>query len=222
MLAPAPSRDPSGVAVPPDRRMHRAPNTGTSRARRSRPFRPRRRGPCRRSSRRCPSAAGRARRLRGSCRAPARNGRTNWLAAWPKSSAERTRHARRPEEPALRGTDHLVKNSDVAGDLDIMGDDISQPTAVIGDARADAASRFRQPPMLNVAFDELPRGGAQRCAHARFRAATRTAPSRPAIDRENHRRRSPDRSRRAPTPGRPGSGREANDSGEYPARGPAS
>ena len=49
---------------------------GTSRARRSRPCRARRPGSCRRSSRRCPSAAGRALPMARLCRARARNART--------------------------------------------------------------------------------------------------------------------------------------------------
>jgi hypothetical protein len=42
-----------------------------------------------------------------------------------------------------------------------MRDDISEPAAVVGDARADAASGFRQPPMLHIAFEELARRRAQ-------------------------------------------------------------
>jgi hypothetical protein len=39
----------------------------------------------------------------------------------------------------LQERDRLVKHGDVAGDLDIVGHDIGEPAAVIGDACADTA-----------------------------------------------------------------------------------
>jgi hypothetical protein len=39
--------------------------------------------------------------------------------------------------------DHLVKHRDVASDLDIVGDDIGEPAAIIGDACTDTTPGFR-------------------------------------------------------------------------------
>ena len=44
----------------------------------------------------------------------------------------------------------------------ILGDGIGQPSAVIGYSRAHPLARMRQPPMLNIAFDELSGGGPQK------------------------------------------------------------
>ena len=57
---------------------------------------------------------------------------------------------------------HLVENSRIARDLNIMRYGIGEPAAIVRDARANAAFGFRQPPMLHVAFDELARGGPQK------------------------------------------------------------
>src|SRR2546423_12574013 len=54
--------------------------------------------------------------------------------------------------------DHFVQNRDVASELNVICGGISKPNAIITDARADAAFRFRQPPMLDVSLAELPRG----------------------------------------------------------------
>jgi hypothetical protein len=57
--------------------------------------------------------------------------------------------------------DRFVKDAEVAGHLDIMSDRERQPDAIVGDARANALSRRRKPPMLHVAGHEL----ARRRAH---------------------------------------------------------
>jgi len=55
----------------------------------------------------------------------------------------------------------VVEDCEIARDLDVMGGGVRQPDPVIGDPRANALARRRQPPMLNVALDELPRRRAQ-------------------------------------------------------------
>src|SRR5271170_2793153 len=42
-----------------------------------------------------------------------------------------------------------------------MGDGVWQPQPIIADASANALARMREPPVLNIALRELPRGGAQ-------------------------------------------------------------
>src|SRR6185437_1285394 len=61
----------------------------------------------------------------------------------------------------LQEWDHFVQNRDVASDPNIMCNGIREPGPIIADARANAAIRFRQPPVLNIAFHELPRCCAQ-------------------------------------------------------------
>ena len=57
--------------------------------------------------------------------------------------------------------DHLVEHREVAGDLNVVGGGICQPHAIVGDPRAHSLPRRRQPPVLHVALDELPRRSAQ-------------------------------------------------------------
>ena len=66
------------------------------------------------------------------------------------------------QDGPLEEGDHLVKHRDVAGDLNVMGGDIGEPAAVVGDAGANTAPGLGQPPMLNVAFNELPRRGPEK------------------------------------------------------------
>ena len=58
-----------------------------------------------------------------------------------------------------------------------MGDRVGEPGPIVGDARAHALARMRQPPMLHVALDELPRRGAQQvlARHRRPRGDQRHA-----------------------------------------------
>ena len=73
------------------------------------------------------------------------------------------RHARKIEDFVLvrRQRSHLherhdlVEDACVAGDPHIVIDDERQPCEVVGEARANAASVGRVPPVLHVALDEL-------------------------------------------------------------------
>src|SRR5580704_11548667 len=56
----------------------------------------------------------------------------------------------------------FVKHSHFAGCFDEVGDGVWQPKEIVRDAGSHAAPRWRMPPMLNIAFDKLPRGGAQK------------------------------------------------------------
>ena len=55
----------------------------------------------------------------------------------------------------------LVEDGSIARGLDVVRRDRGEPGAVVGDVRADPLAGRREPPMLDVAFDELPGGGAQ-------------------------------------------------------------
>ena len=137
----------------------------------------RRRGSCRRSSRRCRSAAARARRPRGWHRGRARSARTACRRR-PRPSAGRSCRARRrcSSWPSRNGTtSSSTAASPVA--LDIVRDGVGEPHAVVGDARAHALAGMRQPPMLHVALDELPGRGAQqmRARQCRLRGGKRHA-----------------------------------------------
>ena len=62
---------------------------------------------------------------------------------------------------AFKKRNGLIQNAGIAGDFQIMRDDIRQPQEVIRNVRAHAAARRRVPPMLHVAFSKLPAGGAE-------------------------------------------------------------
>src|SRR3989441_7516363 len=53
----------------------------------------------------------------------------------------------------------LVEEARVLGDLEIPEDHVRKPEQIVGDAGPNAATRQRVPPVLDVALDELPRGG---------------------------------------------------------------
>jgi hypothetical protein len=57
--------------------------------------------------------------------------------------------------------DAFFEQRAIAGNVEIVRGDLSKPDPVVGHPRAQALTRRRQPPVLNVAFAELPRGGAQ-------------------------------------------------------------
>ena len=80
---------------------------------------------------------------------------------------------------AFQERDHLVENGGIAGRVDIVGDRVGEPRAIVGDPRAHALAGMRQPPMLHVAFDELPRRRAQQvlARHGRARVAASAMPS---------------------------------------------
>src|SRR6266568_2252121 len=62
---------------------------------------------------------------------------------------------------AFEKRNRLVQHCEVGGGLDIVCNGVSKPYPIVRNARADALAERRQPPMLNIAFDELPSGGAQ-------------------------------------------------------------
>ena len=92
--------------------------------------------------------------------------------------AGRSCRARRPADaaPSRNGT---ISSSTAASPvaLDIVRDGVGEPDPVVGDPRAHALTRMRQPPMLHVALDELPRRGAQQvlARHRRLRGDQRHA-----------------------------------------------
>src|SRR5687768_8928104 len=55
----------------------------------------------------------------------------------------------------------LIEYGNVTRYVNVMRHAITQPRAVVGDARANSTSRLRQPPMLHVSLDELPSSRAQ-------------------------------------------------------------
>jgi hypothetical protein len=50
----------------------------------------------------------------------------------------------------------LVQDRDVAGRLDIVCGSVGEPYPIVGNARPHALAGRRQPPMLDIPFDELP------------------------------------------------------------------
>ena len=61
---------------------------------------------------------------------------------------------------AFEKRNRLVQDREVTCRLQIVCDGVSQPYSIVSNARADALAERRQPPMLNIAFDELSSGGA--------------------------------------------------------------
>ena len=55
---------------------------------------------------------------------------------------------------------NFVQYAAIAAAVDILGGGVSQPRAIIRNSGSHALPRMGKPPMLNVAFNELPR----RCA----------------------------------------------------------
>ena len=78
---------------------------------------------------------------------------------------------------AFQERDHLVQHRGIGGRADIVRDRVGEPRPIVGDARAYALTRMRQPPMLDVALDELPRGRAQQvlACHGRLHGGQRHA-----------------------------------------------
>src|SRR4249919_2199693 len=50
----------------------------------------------------------------------------------------------------------FVEHGEISSRIDIVRGDESQPTSVIGNTGSDTSAGLWQPPMLNVAFGELP------------------------------------------------------------------
>src|SRR5437016_3249907 len=55
----------------------------------------------------------------------------------------------------------LVEEGAVSSRADVVRDHQRQPEKIVGKARAHPTTRGRMPPVLHVAFLELPAGGAQ-------------------------------------------------------------
>ena len=79
-----------------------------------------------------------------------------------RRSAGRRLRARRSRAAAPRrnGT-RSSSTRGVAGGAHVLGDHERQPQQIVGAAAAQAAAGRLVPPVLHVAFDELPAGGAQ-------------------------------------------------------------
>ncbi|MNT46849.1 hypothetical protein D3C72_1835220 [compost metagenome] len=65
------------------------------------------------------------------------------------------------QQLAFQERDHLVQHAGVIRAGDIAGCSERQPHAVVGNPGSHALPGMRQPPVLDVAFDKLPSGGAQ-------------------------------------------------------------
>ena len=87
----------------------------------------------------------------------------------------------------------------VAGHAHVLVHHERQPGQIVREARAHAAPGMRMPPVLHVAFQELPAPPRAGCVRAPAPAPRTRTPSRPAADHENRTRRCSDRGRCAPT-----------------------
>src|SRR5208282_4581116 len=67
----------------------------------------------------------------------------------------------RMQDRAVEERNLLVEDSGIAGGLQIVGRNIGQPDAIIGDASANSLTRWRKPPVLDIALYELPPRRAQ-------------------------------------------------------------
>jgi hypothetical protein len=57
--------------------------------------------------------------------------------------------------------DYLIQNRIIASCADVVRSNEGEPQEIIGDSRSDAGPRLRMPPVLHIAFNELPRGSAE-------------------------------------------------------------
>ena len=73
----------------------------------------------------------------------------------------------RLERLAFEERDFLIKDGEVSGRANVMGDRIGEPRHDRPNTGAYTLTQVGQPPMLNIAFDELARGGAERCSRVR-------------------------------------------------------
>src|SRR5690606_38627479 len=62
---------------------------------------------------------------------------------------------------AVQVMHHLVEDGPVARDALVEAGHVRQEQEVVGETGPDAASRRRMPPVLDIAFGELPSGGTQ-------------------------------------------------------------
>ena len=67
----------------------------------------------------------------------------------------------RREKRRLQKRHALVQHADVAGRADILRHHVGQPQQIVRAARTQAAAARLVPPVLDVAFDELPAGGPE-------------------------------------------------------------
>src|ERR1700722_7457482 len=65
------------------------------------------------------------------------------------------------ENGALEKCNCLVEHAAIVSGLDVLRSGKRQPYGVVGDSRAHALTKRRQPPMLHVPGAELTRGGTQ-------------------------------------------------------------
>ena len=113
-------------------------------------------------------------------------------------AAGRTTRARRARAAAPRGTARARRARRCRRSCaTYSADDERQPQQIVGAARAQAAAARLVPPVLHVAFDELPAGGAQQMRARELGPREAAAPSRPAADRGSRTRRPAGSSRRA-------------------------
>src|SRR5580704_3559354 len=72
---------------------------------------------------------------------------------------------------AFKKRNHFFENSHVTRGLDELNYGVRKPKQIVGHPRANSAPRRRMPPVLDVAFDKLPRGRKQQliASHASFR-----------------------------------------------------
>src|SRR5882757_1700432 len=62
---------------------------------------------------------------------------------------------------AVEEWNHLIEDRGVASGADVMRCDEGKPEKIVTDARPDAGARLWMPPVLHIAFHELPCGRAQ-------------------------------------------------------------
>src|SRR4029453_498125 len=61
----------------------------------------------------------------------------------------------------LQKRNHFLENREFSRDPHVVGSHKRQPKQIVANPGADAGTGFWKPPMLDVAFDKLSRGGAQ-------------------------------------------------------------
>src|ERR1035437_2729038 len=71
---------------------------------------------------------------------------------------------------AFQERDQLIENDHISGCTNIMRDRVGAPCPIVRDARAHPLTGMRQPPMLYVTLDKLPRRRAQQVLARHHRA----------------------------------------------------
>src|SRR4029077_15748351 len=62
---------------------------------------------------------------------------------------------------AIKEWNHMIECRGVAGGANVMRGDEGKPEKIVTDARPDAGARLWMPPVLDIAFHELPCGRSQ-------------------------------------------------------------